>query len=764
MGLSGAFCAASLVGLVPVASAQTPGLNFQEIWSQVLPDAPNPIALSSPNVATLEGMPAIVVGDRKGDLYAFSLADGRPVPGWPLSTGVPIDSTPSVAALTSGSPDDTVFVGLGNASDPHAGGYEAVNPDGTMRWYVAVKNPSTDASAGATSAVMASLAVGDLQGGAPDVVAPSVGQEEYAIDALSGAKLSGFPWFSADSGFSTPALADLYGDGQTYIVEGGDQSAGLADGVMYTKGGHLRILAPTGNAGTSSGTGGLECQYNPDQGVESSPAVGQFLAGGGVGIVVGTGIWPHGSDADKVLALGTHCNLVWHATLNGFTQSSPALADIEGNGSLSVVEGTEGGPAGGSVYALDGANGSVLWQHAVGPVMGGVATADLGEGYQDVIAPTTDGAVVLDGKTGAVVATLAHWLGLQNVPLVTTDPNGKIGVTVAGYNGHHDGEIEHYELVGSSGSHADEVGAWPMFHHDPQLTGNAGITTVSSSVGGTASRYPTAAELLHPSCSVPVNWSNGYYMINSAGSVYAFGNVARCGSLPGHELASPVAGMASTPDGGGYWIADQTGKVFAFGDAKNFVPNAGATRPVKSRDPAVAAPSSVVAIAATPDGKGYWLADQDGRVTAFGDAPSYGPQTSLRLGQPIVGIAATANGRGYWLVSSGGEVFAFGDAHYHGGAAGGTTVGIAADDSTGGYWLVDSLGQVTAKDAPTYGSVPPGVGEHGVTGIVAQPDGSGYRLVDSGGSLICFGTATDLGSALVVNPHPTLAVVGMASP
>ena len=140
---------------------------------------------------------------------------------------------------------------------------------------------------------MASLAVGDLQGGAPDVVAPSVGQEEYTLKASTGATLAGFPSLAADSGFSTPALAELYGDGHTYIVEGGDQSAGLADGVCTAQGGHLRILAPTGTEGTQSPTtGGLECLYNPDQGVESSPAVGQFLAGGAVGIAVGAGTSP----------------------------------------------------------------------------------------------------------------------------------------------------------------------------------------------------------------------------------------------------------------------------------------------------------------------------------------------------------------------------------------------------------------------------------------------------------------------------------------
>ncbi len=57
----------------------------------------------SPDVATLAGAPAVVVGDQGGHIYAFSLATGALVPGWPASTGgVPVESTPSVAALTPG--------------------------------------------------------------------------------------------------------------------------------------------------------------------------------------------------------------------------------------------------------------------------------------------------------------------------------------------------------------------------------------------------------------------------------------------------------------------------------------------------------------------------------------------------------------------------------------------------------------------------------------------------------------------------------------
>jgi hypothetical protein len=423
-------------------------------------------------VAILGGTSAVLVGDQGGHVNAFALASGAVVPGWPASTGgVPVGSTPSVAALQPGSLDDTVFVGAGWAGAPHEGGYEAFSPDGKQLWYVSVHSPGSSEKSG----VVASLAVGDLQG-STDVVAPSLGQDQDAINAATGAVLPGFPWFQADSDFATPALADLYGTGKTDIIDGGGQTAGLAYEVHYPQGGHVRVVAPTGNSGAKSPAGGLICDYHPLQSVESSPAVGPFLARRAEGIAVGTGdFWPgNPPGTDTVLAVDSHCNLVWSVKLDGVTNSSPALADVLGNGALEIVEGTNNQHGGGSVYALNGATGAVLWhQSAPGEVIGSVVTANLGAGYQDVIVAGTGGAQVLDGRTGQVIATLEKFVGLQNSPLVTDDPNGSIGITVAGYNAHDIGTVEHFQLSGSQGTDVDEPGAWPMFHHDPRLSGNA---------------------------------------------------------------------------------------------------------------------------------------------------------------------------------------------------------------------------------------------------------------------------------------------------
>jgi NADH dehydrogenase FAD-containing subunit len=75
-------------------------------------------------------------------------------------------------------------------------------------------------------------------------------------------------------------------------------------------------------------------------------------------------------------------------------------------------------------------------------------------------------------------------------------------------------------------------------------------------------------------------------------------------------------------------------------------------------------------MAATPDGKGYWLVASDGGIFAFGDAGFYGSMGGRPLVRPVVGMAAPFGGGGYWLVASDGGIFAFGDAAFAGSMGG----------------------------------------------------------------------------------------------
>ncbi len=735
----------------PTIRTTTSVPTFTETWSTgPLADAGSPIAESSPTPVTLDGQPSVVVGDRGDNLYAYELAAPGPadppaVPAPVVPTGwtgvhanAPIDSTPSVVPAAAGGP--AILVGSGDDASPSGGGYQAYGPDGSLLWVTSVQNPSTDGVP--DGGVSAGISIGTLQAattGTPSAVAGSLGQVAYALDPATGTALPGWPFLNTDSTHATAAQADLYGTGRDEVVEASDQSAGLANGQTYHDGGDLRIL---------SGTGNQVCRATTDQVLDSSPAVGGFLAGGATGIVDGTGSYFAGaSDTDMVKAFDTRCDLVWAVYLDGSTASSPALSDVLGNGSLQVVEATDTGPSSGSVYALDGATGKVLWQAAAtDAVIGSVTTADLfGQGYDDVLVPTIDGLDIIDGRTGDLVTELDGPgngdLGLQNAPLVTEDPNGTVGITLAGYIGPADqGRVDHFEIDASDGAAALADHPWPMFHHDPQLTGDAGGTPSVGSIGA---------------CSVPGAAFDGYDLVAADGGVSAFPSPSQpfCGSAGGAPLNKPVVSMAMAPSVGGYWLVASDGGIFAYGQA-GFHGSMGGSH----------LNQPIVGMAATPDGGGYWLVASDGGIFAFGDAGYYGSMGGSHLNQPIVGMAATPDGAGYWLVASDGGIFAFGDARYEGSLGGQhltrPVVGIARDPNSGGYWLVASDGGVFAfGGAPFLGSTGAIVLAAPVTGMEAAANGTGYRFAAGDGGVFSY-VVPFLGSA--ASERLVAPVVGMA--
>ena len=167
-----------------------------------------------------------------------------------------------------------------------------------------------------------------------------------------------------------------------------------------------------------------------------------------------------------------------------------------------------------------------------------------------------------------------------------------------------------------------------------------------------------------------------------------------------------VVGMAVTPDGGGYWIASSTGQVAACGDA-----------------PALGnGPAGTAAIAAAPSGDGYWLATGAGTVRAFGSAVMHGDLTGTALAKPVVAMAA--------------------------------------DPATGGYWLLGGDGGVFSFDAPFYGSTGNIHLAAPAVGMTATLDGGGYRFVASDGGIFDYGDAVFYGSTGGI--HLNKPVVGMA--
>ncbi len=206
--------------------------------------------------------------------------------------------------------------------------------------------------------------------------------------------------------------------------------------------------------------------------------------------------------------------------------------------------------------------------------------------------------------------------------------------------------------------------------------------------------------------------------------------VAPTGGCMSHLPAGSVVGSAALPSGAGYYEVDSAGDVAAFGAATCY----GAMTGTPLNKP-------VVGMAVDPATGGYWLVATDGGIFSF-NAPFYGSTGNIVLNKPIVGMAPTPSGGGYWMVASDGGVFTFGNNQFYGSTGNlvlnKPVVGMAVDPATGGYWLVATDGGIFSFNAPFFGSTGAIRLNQPVVGMAATADGSGYRLVASDGGVFCF--------------------------
>jgi hypothetical protein len=199
-------------------------------------------------------------------------------------------------------------------------------------------------------------------------------------------------------------------------------------------------------------------------------------------------------------------------------------------------------------------------------------------------------------------------------------------------------------------------------------------------------------------------------------------------------IVSPPVVTISTPAKSGYWMIGTDGKVYAFGDAPSLGAPAGLLGSAQAVD-----------LEPTRSGAGYWVVDDLGRVYAYGDAPVLGNVDPARLapGEKAISLSATKNGHGYWIFTTKGRVLPFGDAVFYGDMSAVRLNGPVIDSiptATGnGYYMVGSDGGIFSfGDAVFHGSMG---GQHlnaPVQSLVPTADGTGYWLVASDGGIFAF--------------------------
>jgi hypothetical protein len=270
------------------------------------------------------------------------------------------------------------------------------------------------------------------------------------------------------------------------------------------------------------------------------------------------------------------------------------------------------------------------------------------------------------------------------------------------------------------------------------------------------SDYVDAATAAAGSATAPVGRPSSFWLFTGYGNIYTSAGAVWYGSPAAQGAGTYIAGMTRTPDGQGYWLTDSLGRVFHYGDA-----------PSVSMSPPLSLAHPIIGIVASPAG-GYWLYTAYGNVYTSSGTKWYGSPAAAQSGDSLItGMAATPDGKGYWLVDSAGRVFAYGDAVSRGNAppvpSAHPITGITASPG-GGFWLYTAYGSVyPSSNATWYGSpFAAGTGEEAIAGLASTGDGKGYWLVDSSGRVFAYGDAARLALAPALPPShfPVTGIVG----
>ncbi len=503
------------------ASAQAPTVpdTIHAFTAQNFPLSGGVIEFSSPVLGDLneDGKLDVVIGTtglngndfKRNRPFVLAAIQGDGTELWSKTLDGPINSAPALGDIDGDGHLEVLVSTAGDASDRgHNGGLFAFDRNGNQLWRYSLADH--DPKDGLQDGTFSTPSLCDVDGdGNLEIALGGWDQRIHLVDHTGNPiwfnlnRPANFPvdggYYNADTIWSTAACADFNGDGLQEIVIGADITggSGLPDGTRPSDGGFLFVFGKDGNV--------LVRRYLPEA-IYSSPAVGDLNGDGQLEIVVGTGYYwwdRHGRSADSYVYAFNTANIFsglayadaaklpdlagWpqKTTYPGF--SSPALADLDGDGDMEIIIGS-GDPFKKTSDDIDGVGQVYAWHHN-GSLVSGWPVSPKNVRNQDANIFSSPTVADVDGDGGLEVLFTTIWdINIYNTdgsfqerltanwtvngsPAVgDTDGDGKMDIWIGG--GHAFGDKSSGHLWNFETSIvADGARPWPMFHRDAAHTG-----------------------------------------------------------------------------------------------------------------------------------------------------------------------------------------------------------------------------------------------------------------------------------------------------
>ncbi len=351
-----------------------------------------------------DGMLETVYGSWDGRVYAVS-SDGRPL--WTAGLGGRVE-TVSAADLDRDGRREI----LAGTSD---GRLVLIGRDGTVEW-------TYNAGGGVAHSPLA-LDVDNT----PEYEAV-FGSGDKSITAVSHDGLKVWSYNMTGKPSTDPAAADLDGDGRDEVIVGSD------DNILYAlRTPPYKVWMYQGNGDIS---GAAATQPNRRKPVE-------ILATSWDGRLYGLAYGTMGSEDSKRVCSNGVCTREggektmlrqrWNYTAAGPVQAAPAVADIDGDGSMEAVFGSDDR----SLYAVNMSGYRLFRYTTSGPVRSAPALADLDmDGASEIIFGSDDGRAYIINGRGETLWTADLNSTIRTRPAVAdVDADGRLEFAIAADDG-----------------------------------------------------------------------------------------------------------------------------------------------------------------------------------------------------------------------------------------------------------------------------------------------------------------------------------------